>query len=98
MNVVGFPGYHDTNSDRRQNMNRTKTIQLSLDINLVKQVEALARRLRTTRSAVARDALKTAIHKIRSKELERQHRRGYARKPVRKAEFGGWESEQVWPN
>ena len=31
------------------------------------------------------------------KELERKHREGYLRKPVKPDEFGGWEDEQVWP-
>lgn len=28
--------------------------------------------------------------------MEWKHREGYTRKPVRRGEFSGWESEQVW--
>jgi hypothetical protein len=28
--------------------------------------------------------------------LERKHREGYRRKPVKRGEFEDWEAEQVW--
>jgi hypothetical protein len=28
--------------------------------------------------------------------LERKHRAGYERKPVRRGEFDGWDNEQAW--
>lgn len=31
-----------------------------------------------------------------SDELERKHHEGYRRKPVKRGEFGDWETEQVW--
>ena len=30
--------------------------------------------------------------------LEKRHRRGYERHPVRPDEFSGWEQEQAWPD
>jgi metal-responsive CopG/Arc/MetJ family transcriptional regulator len=73
-----------------------KTVQMTLDEGLVVAVDKAARRLKTTRSAFTRDALRMALARIHTSELERRHREGYARKPVGKREFGIWEGEQVW--
>ena len=73
-----------------------KTVQMTLDEDLVAAVDRVAKRLRTTRSALTRDALRTALARVRIQELERKHREGYARKPVKKGEFSIWEEEQVW--
>ena len=42
------------------------------------------------------NALRAALDRVRVRELEDKHRKGYARKPVRKREFSVWEREQVW--
>ena len=73
-----------------------KTIQMTLDKNLIASVDKVAKRLGTTRSAFTRQALKSALREIRINELERKHRRGYKRKPVKPEEFEDWEPEQVW--
>ena len=73
-----------------------KTVQMTLDENLITSVDKVAKRLGTTRSAFTRQALKTALREVRMNELERKHREGYERKPVKPGEFGDLESEQVW--
>jgi metal-responsive CopG/Arc/MetJ family transcriptional regulator len=73
-----------------------KTVQMTLDDELVSAVDRTARRLGTTRSGFTRDALRAALDRVRARELEQKHREGYARKPVRKREFSLWEREQVW--
>ena len=73
-----------------------KTVQMTLDENLIALVDKVARRLGTTRSAFTRQALKTALREVRINELEQKHREGYRRKPVRRGEFDDWEAEQVW--
>jgi metal-responsive CopG/Arc/MetJ family transcriptional regulator len=73
-----------------------RTVQMTLDEDLVKAVDKAAKQLGTTRSAFAREALRSALTKVRTMELERQHREGYSRKPVRPGEFSVWESEQMW--
>lgn len=73
-----------------------KTVQMTLDEDLVKAVDKAAKRLGTTRSGFARQALRSALTKAHITELERQHREGYGRKPVKRGEFSDWESEQVW--
>ncbi len=73
-----------------------RTVQMTLDEELVKAVDQAVKRLGTTRSAFTRNALQEALKKVRSAELERKHREGYARKPVKHGEFSVWEIEQVW--
>jgi metal-responsive CopG/Arc/MetJ family transcriptional regulator len=73
-----------------------KTVQMTLDENLISSVDKMAKRLGTTRSGFTRRALKTALREIQMNELERKHREGYKRKPVKRREFGDWEAEQVW--
>jgi len=73
-----------------------KTVQMTLDENLVKAVDSAARKLRTTRSAFTREALRSALKEVRVRDLESKHREGYKRKPVKRGEFSDWESEQVW--
>ena len=73
-----------------------KTVQMTLDEDLVAAVDRAAKRLGTTRSALTREALRAALARMRARELERKHRDGYARKPVKRGEFDVWESEQVW--
>jgi metal-responsive CopG/Arc/MetJ family transcriptional regulator len=73
-----------------------KTVQMTLDENLIASVDKVAKRLGTTRSAFTRQALKTALRELRINELEQKHREGYKRKPVKRGEFEDWEAEQVW--
>jgi metal-responsive CopG/Arc/MetJ family transcriptional regulator len=73
-----------------------KTVHVTLDERLVKAVDSAARKLGTTRSGFTREALRSALKKVRIKELESKHREGYKHKPVRRGEFSNWEAEQVW--
>ncbi|MBU4271889.1 MAG: ribbon-helix-helix domain-containing protein [Planctomycetes bacterium] len=73
-----------------------KAVQMTLEEDLVAAVDRLVRRLKTTRSAFARDALREALAKHRVKELEQKHRLGYQRHPVKSGEFDLWATEQRW--
>ena len=75
-----------------------RTVQMTLDQALVEAVDGAARRLGTTRSAFTRRALTDALERMRVEALEKRHRRGYERHPVRGDEFSGWEQEQAWPD
>ena len=70
---------------------------MTLDDDLVKQVDRAAKRLGTSRSSFTRRALHDALHRLRVADMENRHRRGYAAKPVRPGEFEIWETEQAWP-
>ena len=74
-----------------------KTVQMTLDEDLVTQVDRAARKLGTTRSAFTREALRSALAHLSARDLERRHRRGYEREPVKRGEFDVWAAEQVWP-
>ena len=73
-----------------------RTIQMTLDDDLVKTVDKIAKELKTTRSAFTRNALREAINRINIHRLEEKHRRGYESHPVTKDEFRVWEKEQDW--
>jgi metal-responsive CopG/Arc/MetJ family transcriptional regulator len=73
-----------------------KTVQMTLDENLVRAVDSAAKKLGTTRSAFTGGALRSALKEVHIRELESKHREGYKRKPVKRGEFSGWESQQEW--
>ena len=73
-----------------------RTIQMTLDDDLVKSVDNIVKELKTTRSAFTRNALRDALNHFNVSRLEEKHRRGYELHPVNKAEFGVWEKEQDW--
>lgn len=73
-----------------------KTVQMTLDEDLVKEVDQAVRRLGITRSAFTRKALREALRRLSVRELEQQHRRGYEARPVKRSEFSAWEREQQW--
>ncbi len=73
-----------------------RTVQMTLDESLVQEIDRVVKRLRTTRSAFAREALKAALARVHIRELEDKHREGYRRKPVEPSAFTDWENEQVW--
>lgn len=75
-----------------------RTVQMTLEPELVAAVDRAARRLGVTRSAFTRRALEAALDRLRIEALERRHREGYRRKPVRRGEFDVWHAEQVWPD
>ncbi len=73
-----------------------KTVQMTLEEDLVEAVDRAARQLHTTRSGFARLAFKAAMKEMQARELEKRHREGYQRKPAQKSEFGDWEREHAW--
>lgn len=73
-----------------------RTVQITLDESLVQEVDQVVKRLGTTRSAFAQEALRAALARVYVQELEDKHRRGYRRKPVDLDVFSHWENEQVW--
>ncbi len=73
-----------------------KTIQMTIDEQLLSEVDTAVRGLGTSRSAFLRDALQQAIKRIQIAAMERQHIEGYKRYPVEPGEFDVWDNEQVW--
>jgi len=73
-----------------------RTIQMTLDDDLVKAVDRVSKQLHTSRSAFTRKALREALRRHSLEQLERKHRQGYERHPVGGDEFLAWEPEQAW--
>lgn len=73
-----------------------KKIHLTLDDDLIREVDVIVKKMETSRSEFTRMALQDAIHKIKERELEKKHKEGYKKYPVTKNEFGVWENEQSW--
>jgi len=73
-----------------------RTIQMTLDDDLVKAVDRVSKQLHTSRSAFTRNALREALARYTLEQLERKHRQGYEGHPVAADEFSVRESEQAW--
>lgn len=73
-----------------------RTIQMTLEDDLVQTVDKIVKQMHTTRSAFTRAALRDAINNYKTTQLEQKHRKGYEKQPVSKEEFSVWENEQEW--
>lgn len=73
-----------------------KTVQITIDEELSEEVDRAVEKLGTTRSEFTRQALRGRLSRLEAQEMERRHREGYERYPVRPGEFDVWEDEQVW--
>jgi len=72
-------------------------IAVRLDEELLAQVDEERRRTRATRAKVVHEALALWIEQRRLAAAIRRDQDGYAKKPVRKDEFGPVLGAQVWP-
>ena len=73
-----------------------KTVQMTLDEELLKEVDQVTSRLHTSRSAFTRQALHEELARYHTRQLEEKHRKGYANHPPSSEEFSAWEKEQAW--
>lgn len=73
-----------------------KTVQMTIDEELLDAVDTAVRHLGTSRSAFLRAALQQALKEMQITALEQQHIAGYQRHPVEPTEFDIWQDEQVW--
>ena len=73
-----------------------KTVQMTLDDDLVKSVDKVAKQQKTSRSEFTRRALREALKKAKAAQLENAHKAGYEKSPVTSEEFSVWEDEQEW--
>lgn len=83
--------------DKNQAGKRTvKTIQMTIDENLLAQVDDVVAEKGGNRSGFIRDALRLALRQLTVQQLEERHAQGYAEHPVIPGEFDVWEAEQLW--
>ena len=73
-----------------------KTIQITIDEELLNSVDQVVDQVGATRSAFVRTALEQALRQWQTRQLEAEHAAGYQRHPVAPGEFDEWESEQHW--
>jgi metal-responsive CopG/Arc/MetJ family transcriptional regulator len=73
-----------------------KTIQMTIDEDLLAEVDRATKSMDITRSAFIRHALTLALQRRRISELERRHAEGYARFPAQPGEFDVPESSLAW--
>ncbi len=73
-----------------------KTVQMTMEEELVDSVDKIAKILNTSRSAFTRRALRDAIKRYQIECLEEKHRKGYEQNPVHDGEFDLSEEDQVW--
>jgi len=67
--------------------------RITIDGDLIGEIDRAAARLKTTRAAFVRQALADAI----TRQFEAAHRRGYQIAPEGHDEFSIWAAEQMWP-
>ncbi len=73
-----------------------RTIRMTLDDDIVEDVDMVAREMGTNRSAFTQATLREAVRQFRESQLELKHRQGYEKHPVNADEFTVWESERNW--
>ena len=74
-----------------------ETIQVVLDLKLLKAADRAARQTKRNRSALIRDALRAHLQRLETQPLEARDRQGYLKHAESAAESTPWEAETVWP-
>ena len=73
-----------------------KTIQMTIDENLLADVDRAVDEMGTNRSLFIRKALQSALRQHAVEKLEARHAMGYAEQPPVDDEVMEWAGEQVW--
>ena len=73
-----------------------RTIQITIDDELVERVDERAKRLGATRSGFARQALRAALARYEEAEKEARQRAGYRRIPPTPREFAIPDEDHAW--
>ena len=75
-----------------------ETIQVVLESDLLKAADRAARKLKTNRSALFREALRAHLKRIDLRERERQDREGFIRYPDSLDQPAVWDKVADWPD
>ena len=73
-----------------------KTIQMTMEHDLLERIDSRAKRLGITRSAFARSAFREALKRFDETELEERQIEGYRKIPPSPQEFDIPESDHAW--
>jgi metal-responsive CopG/Arc/MetJ family transcriptional regulator len=74
-----------------------ETIQVVLDADLLRAADRAARKLKTNRSALFRDALRAHLKRLDLLEREKRDREGFVRYPDSLDEPAVWDKVADWP-
>lgn len=75
-----------------------ETIQVVLGADLLKAADRAAKRLKTNRSALFRDALRAHLTRLALLEKEKRDREGYVRYPDSLDDPAVWDMVADWPD
>lgn len=74
-----------------------EVVQIVLDKGLLQAADQAARRTKTNRSALVRDALREHLHRLDIRAKEERDRLGYSKKRNGRDDALAWEAEAAWP-
>ena len=75
-----------------------ETIQVVLEADLLKAADRAAKKLKTNRSALFRDALRAHLRRIDLAEREKRDREGYEEHPDLLDQPAVWDQVADWPD
>ena len=75
-----------------------ETIQIVLDSDLLRSADRAAKKLKTNRSALFREALRAHLKRLDLGQKEMQDREGYVRYPDSVDEPATWDKVADWPD
>jgi metal-responsive CopG/Arc/MetJ family transcriptional regulator len=73
-------------------------IQIVLDSNLLRLADRAAKKLKTNRSALFREALRAHLKRLEMQQKETRDRDGYIRYPDSLDEPASWDKVADWPD
>jgi len=74
-----------------------ETVQIVLDMELLRATDQAARRMKRNRSALVREALREHLRRLEVRAWEERDREGYSRQQLTHDESCLWEAEAAWP-
>ena len=74
-----------------------ETIQIVLDSELLRLADRAAKKLKTNRSALFREALRAHLKRVDLRQREMRDREGYLRYPDSLGEPTAWDKVADWP-
>lgn len=75
-----------------------ETIQIVLDLDLLRAADRAVRKLKTNRSALVRQALRAYLRRLDTEDREHRDREGYLRYPDSLDDPAVWDRVADWPN
>ena len=75
-----------------------ETIQIVLDSDLLRLADRAAKKLKTNRSALFRQALRAHLKRLDVQQKEGRDREGYVQYPDSLDEPGAWDKVADWPD